>query len=760
MSTNRSVALRLVTVLALVATGVACGAATPPEEQAFRSVSPAAEEWAEQEKVAGGIGASASSPGFGARSRPAPAPMRGADRNVAREAEATVDDREGGPSGEEDAGRARSWFPESFLWQPLVETGPDGTAVVAFTVPDSLTTWRILALAHDRDGQQTGAVATFDSTLPVYVDPVAPGWLYAGDQLSLPVQVTNHTARAVAGALTLEAEGPLVGLGTASLSLSPGATDVRALSLGASGAGEARLTARFRAGEHEDAAERTVPVLPTGRPVVATAGGTLTDARPLTVPAADGADPSTQELEVVLFGGPLAVVQAELGRLAGGARPMDPAYGFALGARMEALAAAAGVPAPADALRKVRLLSWQRVVREARAADAGVAADLLVSLRGELGVEAAGPVRTSLVRALVDGQRADGTWGRRPSAPLQEVLAHTAWSARALPDDQRSARLRAGAALERFLHEVKDPYTAALVLATGLVDADAAAPLLATLGEGIRRRDDGAPWIEVPAGVVNPWGVPPAPAEGMAAAVLALPDGADRRDLAAALLSGWSAVDGFRAGRADALALEALAAALPTTTAPVTVTVLADGEAIASGRYDPSRPGEPLLLQARPSPGASLSLRAEPPVAGAAFVATRRSYVPWSEADRVAGVDVAVTPGRLVAGQPGAVEVELLAPTGRVVTLELPLPAGTAVDAAAVLAANPGLAPRQVVVRPDRVVLTSARFTAAAAQRWSIPVTPQFGGSFSTAPLLLEVDGRAPVPLRPPRFVVAGPTGS
>lgn len=687
---------------------------------------------------------------------------RAANEKDARPSPAEPDDQEADakPDGEGPQERTRAWFPEAFLWQPLVATGADGTATVPFTVPDSLTTWRVLALAHDRSGQQTGAVATFDSTLPVYVDPVVPGWLFAGDRLSLPVQVMNNTTEPVSGVLTVEAAGPVSGLGTASIDLRAGASDVRALPLVATGAGEAVLTARWQAGGASDAAERRIPVLPAGRPVVNTTGGTLTDRRALQVAGARGADPATEELEVVLFGGPLAVVQAELARLAGGGRPTNAAYGFALTGQAEGLAAAAGTELSADALRKVRLLAWQRVVREARAADAGRATDLLQAMQGELGVEAAGPVRTALVRAVVDGQRADGTWGRRPSSPLQEVLVNTAWSGRVVPADQQAARLRAGAGLERFLHEVKDPYTASVLVASGLLDPDAVARLRELVAAGVVRDDAGVPRVDVPAGVVNAWAFRPSPAEAAAFAVLALEDGPDRRDLAAALLSGWSATGGFGAGPADPLALEAVVAALPATPAASAVRVLAGGVEVAAGRFDPARPGEPLVLTSRPEAGAELELVAEPPLAGVAFVATRRSWVPWSAADRVPGVDVAVTPSALAVAAEGRVLVEVSAPSGRRVTVEVPLPAGAAPDVASVLAANPGLGADRLAATTDRVVWTTTPFEPAAAQRLVLPVTPAFAGEFSTAPVLVSVDGGGAVPVRPPRFRVEPPSGS
>ena len=72
---------------------------------------------------------------------------------------------------------------------------------------------------------ETGAVATFESSLPVYVDPVVPGWLHAGDRLLLPIQVMNNTAEPVQGTLTVEATGPWTGSGSAAVTLSAGGSE-------------------------------------------------------------------------------------------------------------------------------------------------------------------------------------------------------------------------------------------------------------------------------------------------------------------------------------------------------------------------------------------------------------------------------------------------------------------------------------------------------------------------------------------------------
>ncbi|MCA9493506.1 MAG: hypothetical protein KC621_26425 [Myxococcales bacterium] len=745
--------MSVVTMLALVG----CGQSSAPSAEEAPSVS-----------VVGGM-----ADGEGAKAKreegrmprpapsPAPSPAKSANRqslekdglmdapaSEAAEPEPMEDGAEQADAGEgESAERTRSWFPESFLWRPLVETGDDGVAELDVTVPDQLTTWRVLALAADASGQQSGAVHTFDSTLPVYVDPVVPGWLYAGDRIDLPVQAVNTSDHAVSARLSLHAEGALGGEGVATIALSPGGSDVRSLPLRASGAGEATVMARLSAGSDSDAAERTFPVLPTGRPVERNRGGTLTDDRTFALAGPDRADPSTEQIEVVVFAGPLAVVQAEVARVNGGARPEDGAYGFALASFVDELSAASGVEVDEKLDRRLKILAWQRVVRDLRAPDANTAADLLVSMRDVDGHEQAEGALPILISAVTRGQRADGAWARRDRSTLQEILVNTAFVGRSLDEDQQGSRLRASGFLERFLHEVKDPYTAAVVLASGLLDGDAEEPLRKLLADAIVDDADGVPTVHVPSDVVDMWGVRPSASEMLAWTVLALPeDHEDRGDLAARLMQRWDARWGFGAGRADAIALEAVVSALPGAPDPVDLT-LTVGDAVARGRLDPSQPKLPVLLTVRPGSGAEeVSLKASPAVPGLAFVATRRSWVPWTDEDRLRGVEVEVDAGRLTVGEEGHLHLTLSAPSGTSLHVEQGLPAGAVVD--------PQLAQRYprlsgVRVLQDRLMFDTASFGAGEILEVDVPVTPAFSGTFATAPLLVGTRGSEPVPMAP-----------
>ncbi|HHO51063.1 MAG TPA: hypothetical protein ENK18_09385 [Deltaproteobacteria bacterium] len=658
------------------------------------------------------------------------------------------------PSGA--PGAVRRWFPDSFLWRPLVETGPEGVARLEVTLPDQLTTWRILALAHDRQGQQAGTVHTVATELPVYVDPVVPGWLFSGDQLQLPVATINTSSDPLEVQLELSATGAMSGEGRISLSLGPGASVARVLPLRVDGAGASTIRAELSAGELSDTVQRQITALPAGRPVVSSRGTTLSGERTLEIPGPAGADPATEELTVVVFPGPLAVLAGEIERLETGVRPRDGGYGFALASRVRALATAAGIELDEAILRRIQLVAWQRIVRQAVAPDPGQAVDLLAAVAevpapGEVGAhEPAYALRERLQRVVIEGQRADGTWSREASGTLQRVLVDTAAAAWALPAEATGAHLRASGAVERYAASVHDGYTAATLLAAGLGSAS----MLEVVEQGLARGEDGAFTVRLPPDVLNPWGQRPSHPELLAWTVLALPgDHKARGDLVSELMAGWDAGRGFGAGSADVVALTAVARALPVVAQQIDLSLSVGGAQVATARLDPTQPRVPAVLIAPPGDGV-LSLEATPPIAGLAVVATRRSWVPWSDADLIPGVDLDVELGPMAAGQQGTMTISVAAPAGSRLVLEQGLPAGAVLGPqASSIAQAAGV---QLEVYPDRIVLETRALQPGEILELELPVSPAFAGRFQTAPLQVSVDGGPRRALAPATWQVSG----
>ncbi|MBN2799957.1 MAG: hypothetical protein JXX28_12495 [Deltaproteobacteria bacterium] len=653
------------------------------------------------------------------------------------------------PGGGDDAAPARSWFPESFLWEPRLEVPVSGSTQLPVRVPDALTTWRVLALAHDRQGGQAGALTTFDGTLPAYLDVSLPAALYAGDQLVLPVSV-RAVSEGASGTLSVEGAGALSGAGVVELDLGVGQSQVAVVHLSASGSGEGRVAARLPG---VDAMSRVLPVLPQGRPVSSRTGGALHGQQAVPLAGPEGADPSTQALRLWVYPGPLGVLTAELERVAAGAD--QGVYGLAVTAQIQALAGRTGVEIPEARLRRARLLARQRLLRQAQAPTGPQAVALLVAMGG--GDEEA-ELRARLVRTLSDAQRADGTWSRAERGTLQGVITLTAAAARALPPEARGARVRAGGALERYAREVDDGYTAAVVLASGLISDETAAPLRELVRQAVRVDDQGAVTFQPVDGaraLEDPWGERPGEVQGLAWAALALRGSPDGDKVLTELISRYQAGTGFGAGQVEALALEAVVGGLVAVDRPVAVLLERDGAALARGELDPSHPGQAVWLEVPTGGQGGWTVRVEPEVPGLAWGAELLSWVPWTAEDALPGVELESAVSPLRVGALGTLTVRLAAPSGESVSLRVGLPPGTSLEGPSPATAG---ALRAWEDLGGVAQLETRPLGAGEVLEVELKLRPSFEGSFSSAPITLTSGGQRAL-LPPLRWTVGAAAG-
>jgi|GEM_PF-2145410 len=99
-------------------------------------------------------------------------------------------------AGEEDvpATRVRTNFNPLAIWRSALVTDAQGHFSTTCTMPDTLTTYRVIAVAADKEG---GRFATqegqFVVNQPVMLTAGAPLFMSTGDRLQLPVTVTNNT---------------------------------------------------------------------------------------------------------------------------------------------------------------------------------------------------------------------------------------------------------------------------------------------------------------------------------------------------------------------------------------------------------------------------------------------------------------------------------------------------------------------------------------------------------------------------------------
>jgi hypothetical protein len=598
------------------------------------------------------------------------------------------------PEPEEKHVQSRAWFPETFLFEPLVVTDGDGAASLKLRVPDRLTTWRVLALAHSRGGAQAGAVARFLGTLPTYVDPVVPPFLLVGDEVRLPVQVVNTTAAPVAAELRLAAEGAALTPARVAIAVPAAGSVVAYATLRAQRPGPVSLRAALGA---TDAVVRTIPILPAGRRVVVARSGTLAAPRALSLDTPAGADPASGEARLQVFPGALALVRTELaGSLARGGVAED-AYTLYLAGNAARLLAAFGDAADPAVVRDLALVAGQRTLRHARTLDTPTATLIAAAALAHPDNPVLARLGERAAATLAAGQRPDGTFAGATGWTLQRLLVATAEGTRAVQaaagtpaGRQRAAgvALRAQGAFERNLDHVEDGYTAAAILASGALTGDLAEKLRAKVRAGVVRRGEGARALEVGEGVVRADGAVPSEVEATALAVLALPgadDAALRADLGTTLLGGYGPGPGWGDGRANLVCLAATLALFKEPIPPgVKVTLLLDGKPVADGALDRDRLREVLTLVAPAPAGGTHAWRlvADPPVPGLGYAFTVTSYVPWDR-EPPRGLELSiVAPADARAGRRVTVALRATAPSGEPLHIVHALPAGVQPDQA------------------------------------------------------------------------------
>lgn len=117
-----------------------------------------------------------------------------------------------GQAGSPDAGAAgitpRSDFAETAFFKPTLATDAKGNIKLTFTVPESITTWRVVGIAHDKamnvgmfDGE---AVAQKD----IMVQPNMPRFVRSTDNASITASISNITQRNVKGTIRIELTNP------------------------------------------------------------------------------------------------------------------------------------------------------------------------------------------------------------------------------------------------------------------------------------------------------------------------------------------------------------------------------------------------------------------------------------------------------------------------------------------------------------------------------------------------------------------------
>ena len=193
--------------------------------------------------------------------------------------------------------RSRSRFETTPLWTTL-RTDRNGKITHRFTLPDNLTTFRIMAVVTDTKSAFGKAEHEIRVNRPLIARPALPRFFRDGDRALAGVVVHNNTSGAVSVTVRADVEGATLTGAPRTVSVPPdGATEVPFAITDFVGT-DTKFTFRAEGGGNKDAVEVTVPVeaqLP--QEVVATSGST-TDKATESVKLPAGADAKAGGLTV------------------------------------------------------------------------------------------------------------------------------------------------------------------------------------------------------------------------------------------------------------------------------------------------------------------------------------------------------------------------------------------------------------------------------------------------------------------------------
>ncbi|MFT3928283.1 MAG: alpha-2-macroglobulin family protein [Myxococcales bacterium] len=216
---------------------------------------------------------------------------------------------EGGGGG--DAMTMRKDFDAVAFYAPDVVTDEAGRAKVSFKLPDSLTRYRIMAVAASRGADLGSGEAAVRTKKPLMLRPALPRVVRVGDSFSAGAVLHNESDRDLEVELKAEVQGLTMSApNTRKLSLAKGAASEVRFPLRADGPGEAKLRFVAKAQAESDGLELTRAVLlPLALEAVSSSGHT--DERASEALAAlKGVRPDVGGLEVRVSTTALATLEA------------------------------------------------------------------------------------------------------------------------------------------------------------------------------------------------------------------------------------------------------------------------------------------------------------------------------------------------------------------------------------------------------------------------------------------------------------------
>lgn len=100
--------------------------------------------------------------------------------------------------------QTRKNFNETAFFFPDLKTDAAGNVEFSFTMPEALTQWKLMTLAHTKDAASAYSEKTVITQKPLMVQPNAPRFMREGDNMEFSAKIVNLSDSEVTGIATLE----------------------------------------------------------------------------------------------------------------------------------------------------------------------------------------------------------------------------------------------------------------------------------------------------------------------------------------------------------------------------------------------------------------------------------------------------------------------------------------------------------------------------------------------------------------------------
>ncbi|MGQ9698695.1 MAG: MG2 domain-containing protein [Armatimonadota bacterium] len=199
-----------------------------------------------------------------------------------------------------DRTQVRRYFPDTAFWSPSVVTDEHGEAVISFTLPDSLTSWRATARGITLGTQVGSAVVNVICTKDLIVRPTLPRFFTQRDNLLIGSVVHNYSGTEQRVRVSVQAS-LLAGNMMPQMVNVPADGSARVQwRVTAPNPGTARLLFSAVGTSVSDAVELEVPVLPHGMEFSSAQAGELSGRHAFALHLPSDALPAPRELRIGL----------------------------------------------------------------------------------------------------------------------------------------------------------------------------------------------------------------------------------------------------------------------------------------------------------------------------------------------------------------------------------------------------------------------------------------------------------------------------